>query len=302
MTDDSVSSLHGQEDIAAFYSRVAPTWAEQGPPSFGHAGHRLVELVGVGPGDAVLDLGTGRGAVLMPAAHQAGPTGKVVGIDIAPGMVEYTRRSIQHQGLRQASVELMDAATLDLDSGLFTHALSSFSVFFFPDVARVLRELERVLRPSGMVGFAFSRGTDPRWTWYEALLRSYGALDGLPRLPGDPSTRDPGVLKGLLEEVGFTNVTEREEPAELLYATPEDWWASLWTHGTRRPLERLRPDVLDRVQREALDRARELVGPRGLPEWMTFVYVLGRKPAAGVPGEGITKLDARLPRRRRVAE
>jgi SAM-dependent methyltransferase len=204
----------------------------------------------------------------------------VVGIDIAPGMVECTRRAIKDQGLAQASVKLMDAARLGLESDAFTHALSSFAVFFFPDVAEVLRELKRVLRPGGVVGFAFSRGTDPRWAWYEELLRSYGALDGLPRPTGQPTTRHPGVLVALLDDAGFIGVEEREEPADLWYTTPEGWWASLWTHGSRRPLERLRPDVLTRLQTEVLERVRGLVEQRGIPERMTFVYVLGSKPAS----------------------
>jgi ubiquinone/menaquinone biosynthesis C-methylase UbiE len=268
-----------QQDVAELYSRVAPIYADQGPPFFEHAGRRLVELAQVRPGDVVLDVGTGRGAVLIPAARRAGPAGRVVGIDVASGMVACTRRSIQDLGLARASAVLMDASSLALESGPFTHALSSFAVFFFPDLACVLRELRRVLRPGGMVGFAFSRGTDPRWLWYEELLRRYGALDGLPPPVGYPSIRQPGILAAVLEEFGLAEVEEREQPAELFYATPEYWWASLWTHGSRRPLERLRPAILRRVHGEALERARTLVGPRGLPEQMTFVYVLGRKTA-----------------------
>ena len=93
------------------------------------------DLAQLRPGDVVLDVATGRGAVLIPAAWRAGPAGQVVGIDIAPGMVDYTRGSIQDQRLIHASVALMDTANL-------TH---------------VLRELRRVLRPGGVVGFAFSR-------------------------------------------------------------------------------------------------------------------------------------------------
>ena len=279
MTDTREGSPGGQQELAALYSRVAPIYAEQGPPFFEHAGRRLVELAQVRPGDVVLDVATGRGAVLVPAARRAGPAGQVVGIDIAPGMVDHTRRSIQDQGLTHTSVALMDAAHLGVQSEAFTHALSSFAVFFFPDVGGVLCELRRVLRPGGVVGFAFSRGTDPRWVWYEDLLRNHGALDGLPPAAGEPSIRHPGVLQAKLEEAGFAGVEEREEAAELWYATAEDWWASLWTHGSRRPLERLRPDVVARLQAEALERARGLVGPRGLPQRMTFVYVLGRRRA-----------------------
>jgi len=62
------------EETASFYSRVAARYAEDGPPYFAHTGRRLVELAQVQPGDVVLDLGTGRGAVLLPAARRVGPS------------------------------------------------------------------------------------------------------------------------------------------------------------------------------------------------------------------------------------
>src|SRR6266496_539280 len=65
-----------KQNMAELYSRVAPSYAERGPPRFAYAGRRLVELAGVGSADAVLDLGTGRGATLLPAAERVGPMGR----------------------------------------------------------------------------------------------------------------------------------------------------------------------------------------------------------------------------------
>lgn len=267
-------------DIAELYSRAAPIYAELGPPYFAYAGRRLVELARVQAGDAVLDVATGRGAVLLPAAQQVGPSGRVVGIDIAPGMVEHSRLSIADAGLAQASVEHMNAASLAFDAGVFTHALCSYAVFFFPDLAPVLGELRRVVRPGGTVGFAFSRGTDPRWTWYEELLRDRGALGGLRPSLGQPGIRQPRVLATALERAGFTDVVEIEETVELFYASPEAWWASLWAHGTRTPLEQLQPELLVRIETECLERARGLVQPEGIPERVVFAFILGRNQRA----------------------
>jgi O-methyltransferase / aklanonic acid methyltransferase len=131
----------GMDDVAGLYSRAAPIYSEQGPPYFAHAGQRLVGLTAVQSGDTVLDVATGRGAVLLPAARLVGTSGRVVGIDISPGMIEHTRRAIAREGLAQATVEHMDAASLALfDSGVFSHALCSFAVFWFPDLAQVLGE------------------------------------------------------------------------------------------------------------------------------------------------------------------
>jgi O-methyltransferase/aklanonic acid methyltransferase len=216
--------------------------------------------------------------VLLPAAQRVAPGGRAVGIDIAPGMVEHTSKALEALHLNNAEIRLMDAAHLELESAQFTHALSSFSVFFFVDLPRVLGQLRRVLRPGGTIGFAFSRGNDPRWNWYEELLREVGAFDGLPAPIGYPRVRHPGVLVALLHEMGFRDAHEREEPTDFSYASPEAWWASLWVHGSRRPLERMAPDLLARVQREALERVRKMVVSDGVPERMQLVYVLARRP------------------------
>src|SRR5262249_48838076 len=157
-----------------------------GPPYFAHAGRRLVDLNHVQSGDVILDLGTGRGAVLLPAARRVGAGGRAIGVDIATEMVAYTRRTLESEQLAHASVQLMDVSRLHFAPAPFTHVLSSFSVFFFPELPAVLRKLREVLRPNGSAGFAFSRSTDPRWRWYEQLLRDSGALEGLPEPKGYP--------------------------------------------------------------------------------------------------------------------
>jgi hypothetical protein len=72
----------------AVFNSLAPDYDVHGPGNFAHFGRRLVEVVGVEPGHQVLDVATGRGAVLFPAAQHAGSTGRVVGIDLADTMLQ----------------------------------------------------------------------------------------------------------------------------------------------------------------------------------------------------------------------
>ncbi|MBV9173334.1 MAG: class I SAM-dependent methyltransferase [Chloroflexi bacterium] len=92
------------------------------------AGRRLVEVAQVQPGDVILDLGTGRGAVLLPAARRVGPCGRAIGVDIATEMLAYTRRTVESEQLAHA---------LHFAPAQFTHVLSSLSVFFFPELPAV---------------------------------------------------------------------------------------------------------------------------------------------------------------------
>jgi ubiquinone/menaquinone biosynthesis C-methylase UbiE len=61
-------------------------------------------------------------------------------------MLEHTRQALQELGLRHATVQQMDATQLDLDLTEFSHVLSSFSVFFFPELEQLLLRLHRELR------------------------------------------------------------------------------------------------------------------------------------------------------------
>ena len=149
--------MHGMSDEAAarkeqtraLFDRLAPDY-DAGPRCFTHFGGRLVDVVGIAPGQRVLDVATGRGAVLFPAAERAGTAGSVVGIDLAEGMARATNAEAEHRGL-SAHVHVMDAEHLDFPDATFDHVLCGFGVMFFPDQGRALAEFRRVLRPRGQV-------------------------------------------------------------------------------------------------------------------------------------------------------
>ncbi len=271
------SDAESKSDLAALYTRVAPGYG-QGTPMFAHAGRRLVELAGVSAGQRLLDIGAGRGAILFEAAERVGTRGRVTGIDIAPGMVDETSAEIARRGLRHAEIRLMDAEKrLDLPDATFDHVLCGFAVFFFENLSGVLREALRVLKPGGQIGFGFSRHIDPRWTWYAELLASSGALANLPRSPGGGQIRAAGALTSAMERAGFYAVEEVVEPAELWYRDADDWWNSLFTHGSVRPLERMTQERLAQFRTECLQRVRLQQDSRGVPETFEFVYALGRR-------------------------
>ena len=283
--------------LAELYTRAAPDYGEVGAPLFAVAGRRLVEVAGVRPGERVLDVAAGRGAVLLPAAERVGPNGHAVGLDLALGMVEQAAATIAAAGLSNAEIRLGDAEQLPFRSSTFDRVLCSFAVFWFADLTRALAEMQRVLRPGGTLGFAFARGADPRWTWYEDLLRAWGALDDLPALPGQPGIREPGALVTRLSAAGFAGAREVVEDVELLYRDPEDWWASLWTHGSRVALERLPAAALGRVRTECLARAAAQTAADGLPQRYRLVYVLARRaprPSETGPSDAPDEAEAGL--------
>ncbi len=117
---------------------------------FRESGQRLVDLLDLRPGLQVLDVATGAGAVLLPAARRVGPAGQVTGIDISANMLEKTRRAAAVEGLANVELLKMDGGYLQFPDASFDIATCGFGIFFLPETA--LKEMYRVCRPGGTVG------------------------------------------------------------------------------------------------------------------------------------------------------
>ena len=114
------------------------------------------------PGERWLDVGTGTGAVALRAAR-AGAA--VVGLDLAPGMIENARLRAAEEGL-EVRYDVGDAEALPYDDASFDVVSSAVGVFLTPDHRASAAELARVCRPGGRLGLtAWLPGTEPFATY-----------------------------------------------------------------------------------------------------------------------------------------
>jgi SAM-dependent methyltransferase len=106
------------------------------------------------PGSAVLDLGCGAGTDLLIAAQMTGPTGRAIGVDMTPAMLELAAASARAMGL--ANVELHEALieALPLEDGSVDVVISNGVIDLVPDKDAVFDEIDRVLRPGGRLQLA----------------------------------------------------------------------------------------------------------------------------------------------------
>src|SRR5437899_7569245 len=105
----------------------------------------LVSRIDAGPGDTVLDVATGTGAVARELLRQKGCT--VVGLDQSPEMLAEARRRLPKEvQLVEASAEQLPFPDASFDALTFTYLLRYVS-----DPGATLRELARVVRPGGAV-------------------------------------------------------------------------------------------------------------------------------------------------------
>src|SRR5262245_9467937 len=121
--------------------------------SFCGVGNQL-GLGDVRPGQTVLDLGSGPGLDSLLAARRVGPTGKVVGVDLCPQMVEKARRNAGLLGLRNVEFVQAEIETLPLRDASVDVVISNGVFNLCPDKPGVLGEAFRVLRPGGRLQMA----------------------------------------------------------------------------------------------------------------------------------------------------
>jgi demethylmenaquinone methyltransferase/2-methoxy-6-polyprenyl-1,4-benzoquinol methylase len=135
----------------------------------------LVSRVEAGPGDRVLDVATGTGAVARELVRQKGCS--VVGVDQSEGMLAEARRRVN------GGVELVCASAEDLPFGdcEFEALTFTYLLRYVDDPAATLRELARVVRPGGTIAgleFAVPQGVArPLWELYVRVgLPAAGAV------------------------------------------------------------------------------------------------------------------------------
>ncbi|CAN5518242.1 methyltransferase domain-containing protein [soil metagenome] len=106
-------------------------------------------MVSLRPGETVVDLGSGGGLDVFLAAQRVGPTGRAIGIDMTPKMIELARRNAQQGGVTNAEFHLATIDKLPLADASVDCVISNCVINLAPDKAAVFREIARVLKPGG---------------------------------------------------------------------------------------------------------------------------------------------------------
>ncbi|MGH9380898.1 MAG: arsenite methyltransferase [Thermoanaerobaculia bacterium] len=108
-----------------------------------------VPLLDLQPGETVLDLGSGPGLDVFIAAKAVGPTGRVIGVDMTPEMIDRATAAAERLGLDHVEFRLGRLEALPLDDASVDAVTSNCVLNLVPDKRAVFREIARVLRPGG---------------------------------------------------------------------------------------------------------------------------------------------------------
>jgi ubiquinone/menaquinone biosynthesis C-methylase UbiE len=109
-----------------------------------------VNLAQVKPGDCILEVGCGTGTLTLEAKRQAGPSGRVFGIDVIPGMIELSKQKAA-QANESIAFQLGSIDDIPFSENQFDVVMCSFMIFHMAENTRRkgIAEIHRVLKPQG---------------------------------------------------------------------------------------------------------------------------------------------------------
>ena len=105
-------------------------------------------------GATVLDLGCGAGTDLLMAAQMVGPSGKAIGVDMTPSMVERARASAAEMGLQNVELHESLIESVPVSDASVDVVISNGVLDLVPNKDAVFDEIDRVLRPGGRLQIA----------------------------------------------------------------------------------------------------------------------------------------------------
>ncbi len=189
---------------------------------------RILSKARLSPGMRVLDIATGTGLVARAAAAEVGPSGHITATDVAPAMLEQARANLAD--LANVSFEIENAQSLSFIDETFDAVICGLGVMFFPDPARAVAEVYRVLRPGGYA--AISANPDAART---LVLRVLVAIDR--HMQNQKARTGPVTFKGheprlraLFETAGFRDVATAAETRIIPFPSFDAYFGAI-EHG-----------------------------------------------------------------------
>ena len=171
-------------------------------------------------GERVLDVACGTGIVARRVAVAIGETGSVTGVDINPGMLDVARAQPHESGGANIDYREGNGMQLPFADGEFDLVTCSQGLQFFPDRARGLAEMHRVLRPGGRVALALWTAAN-RSPIVRALNESGAHHAGVALAAAPFSLSDRDEIAALLQAAGLVVERLDEHVIECRYSQPE---------------------------------------------------------------------------------
>jgi arsenite methyltransferase len=150
------------------------------------------------PGEVVLDLGAGAGFDAFLAARQVGPSGRVIGVDMTPAMLEKARHNAAKAGITNAEFRLGEIEHLPVADASVDVIISNCVINLSPDKRAVFAEAFRVLKSGGRLAISDVVATAPLPDALAKNLAAHAACVA--------GAADSGAVKDMLAQAGFSDI------------------------------------------------------------------------------------------------
>jgi demethylmenaquinone methyltransferase / 2-methoxy-6-polyprenyl-1,4-benzoquinol methylase len=211
-----------ESSVTAMFDEIAPDYDKLNTlMTFGFDARwrrAAVDAAQVRSGGSAIDVASGTGKLALELAERIGPFGRVLAVDLSPGMIR--RASVAFRDVVQLEFRVGNALALPAGDGEFDAATIGFGLRNLADYEAGFRELRRVVRPGGRVVCLELTTPRPRW-WGRVFRASFHRLAPIAgRLLGHsgpyrylPASLDgfpnPEQLAATMRSAGLVDVTYR---------------------------------------------------------------------------------------------
>jgi len=189
-------------------------------------GDEIIQYLKPGEKDIVLDVASGTGEPGLTIAAMV-KNGKVISTDISDGMLIVCRENAAARSLTNFETKVCDVSELPFADNTFDAVSCRFGFMFFPDMPLAAKEIYRVLKPGGRFATAVWYAPEKNF-WVTASMSAINRnLEIPPPSPEAPSMfrcGKPSFMKDLLNQAGFSNVSEKEVASRLNAKTADNYW------------------------------------------------------------------------------
>jgi SAM-dependent methyltransferase len=175
-----------------------------------------------------LDVATGIGEPAVTAAKIVGPSGKVIAIDLSPGMLSIARERAKEMDLSNI-IEFQegDAESLHLPPSSFDAVLCRFGLMFMPDVTTALKAMrDTLVRNGGRIAAAVWSSADKVPSFrlpLEIVMKETGAPPPPAGLPGPLALSDTNLLQQRFEGAGFENIKIEKDKMNFKFSSSTEF-------------------------------------------------------------------------------
>lgn len=263
-------------------SEAAEHWQqdlERRRQDMAEATQRMLEAVGLNPGDRVLDIAAGTGDQSLSAARIVGPGGSVLATDISAEMLSIAARVVQQEGLTNITTRVMNAEQLDLPDDAFDAAICRLALMLMPNLQSALRGIRRVLKPGGKLAALIwsAPANNPLFSVPLTIVAKYAKKTTPSQQPHPFSLADPIAFERAFAEAGFREVRIRALPFQSHYVSLDAFLQSTASRLTSGVMEQLSLQEQQQLLGEVRQALSQFEGPHGFVAPAEMLLGVGSK-------------------------